>query len=366
MPITRESPAPLLREPITSAEHESPGGRAGMQQRLVAQITSCWRTQALKVAVQLEVPDRLASGPQRAETLAHACDCSVDGLHRLLRALCALEVCHERADGTFELTDAGDLLRREPRARAPSLRPMALWWGGPMWPMWGDLEYSVRTGLSARARQTGQSNYAFLEDKPEVAALFHATMRAMTALIAEELARSDTWRDARELVDVGGGHGELAAAVVAAHCHLRAVVLDRADAASGASEVFRQRGVADRARFVAGDFFAAVPPGADRYLLKSILHNWGDEGCRRIVARCAEAAPRGATLLLVERVRPERLAATPRDEALARTDLNMLAGLGGRERSLSEFAALLEPAGFTVTGSSPLQHEFSVVEARRA
>jgi hypothetical protein len=47
-------------------------------------------------------------------------------------------------------------------------------------------------------------------------------------------------------------------------------------------------------------------------------------------------------LLLVERVRPDRLRPTRRDEALARTDLNMLAGLGGRERSLTDFAALLE------------------------
>ena len=341
-------------------------GTGDARQRLIAQITSCWRTQALQVAVQLELPDRLASGPQRPVHLATACECSIDGLERLLRALCALDVCRELDDGRFELTGAGDLLRREPSTGGPSLRAMVLWWGGPMWPMWADLAYSVKTGHSARARQTGQFNYAFLENAPEVAALFHATMQATTALIAEEVAGLATWHGARELVDVGGGHGELAAVIVAAHPNLRATVLDRADAAAGATALFSHHGVAERARFVAGDFFVALPSGADHYLLKSILHNWDDAGCRRILARCAEASARGTTLLLVERVRPERLRPTPRDEALARTDLNMLAGLGGRERSLSELAALLEPAGFTLVGAAPLQHEFGVVEARRA
>jgi orsellinic acid C2-O-methyltransferase len=335
------------------------------RQRLIDQITSCWRTQALYVAVQLELPEHMAQGPRDLRALAEACSCSSDGLQRLLRALCTLHACRELRDGRFELTAAGALLRREPPEGATSLRAMAMWWGGPMWPMWGDLAYSVRTGRSARAHQTGSSHYAFLDEHPEVASLFHETMRAMTALIAAEVAMLATWRNARELVDVGGGNGELAAAIAAAHPGLRATVVDRPDAEPGARDVFARREVAARACFVAGDFFAAIPPGADRYMLKSILHNWDDTACQRILARCAEAAPPGARLLIVERVRPGRLRPTRRNEALARTDLNMLAGLGGRERSLSEFAALLDTAGFRITGTSPTQHEFSVLEAQR-
>ena len=335
------------------------------QQRLIAQITACWRTQALRAAVQLELPEQLAQGPRDLAALAAASDCAADGLLRLLRALCSLQVCRERRDGRFELSATGALLCREPPGHGPSLRAMALWWGGPLWPLWGELAYSVQTGRSARARQTSRSHYAFLDESPEVAGLFHEAMRAMTALIAAEIAGLATWHDARELVDVGGGSGELAATIAAAHPGLRATVLDRPDAAPGASALFDRYQVAARARFVAGDFFAAIPPGADRYLLKSILHNWDDAACQRLLARCAEAAPRGARLLLVERLRPERLSASRRDQALARTDLNMLAGLGGRERSLAEFAALLEPVGFSIVGSTPTRHEFSVVEARR-
>ncbi|MBK6854282.1 MAG: methyltransferase [Burkholderiales bacterium] len=334
-------------------------------QRLVQQITSCWRTQTLLTAVQLELPDRLATGPGDVQQLADACQCSSDGLHRLLRALCTLQVCRERRDGRFELTASGGALCRRPPDGGVSLRAMVIWWGGPMWPMWGELSYSVCSGRSARARQTGLSNYAFLGQQPEVAAQFHQAMQVMTALIAPEVARLDLWRDAHELIDVGGGNGVLACAVAAAHPHLTVTVLDRADAEPGAAALINHHALAGRVSFVAGDFFAAVPAGADCYLLKSILHNWDDAACGRILATVRQAAPPAGQLLLVERVRPARLRPSSHDEALARTDLNMLAGLGGRERSLAEFAALLGPAGFEITAVSPTSHEFSVIVARR-
>jgi hypothetical protein len=299
------------------------------------------------------------------EALAAACGCAPDGLHRLLRALCALQVCRERRDGRFVLTAAGSALCRRPPDGTPSLRSMALWWGGTLWPVWGDLLYSVRTGRSARARQSGKAAYAFLDDQPVAAAVFHEAMQAMTAMIAGEVAQLATWQDARELVDVGGGSGELAAAIACARPGLRITVLDRADAAPAAQALFTLRALDARARFIAGDFFTSIPAGADHYLLKSILHNWDDAACRRLLACCAKAAPAGARLLVVERVRPRRLRASRRDEALARTDLNMLAGLGGRERSLREFEDLLRPAGFDITEVTAVAHEFSVLQARR-
>ncbi|MGY0194840.1 methyltransferase [Leptothrix sp. BB-4] len=344
------------------------GRRDEARARLVGQITACWRTQALNAAVLLDLPDRLASGWIDPETLARACDVDPDGLRRLLQALCVLQVCRQgrhRHEGRYRLTCAGQALCRAPADGSPSLRAMAMWWGGPLWPMWGELGYSVRSGRSARARLTGRSHYGFLDGQPAAATLFHAAMQALTTLVAGEVARLPLWQGAGTLVDVGGGIGTLGAAIAVAHPGLQLVVLDRADAAPGAQALFEQHALAERARFEIGDFFAAVPPGADRYLLKSILHNWDDDACRRLLARCAEAAPAGARLVVVERVRGERLGATPHDEALVRTDLNMLAGLGGRERGLAEFRDLLEAAGFEPVAVTPTRHEFSVIEARR-
>jgi O-methyltransferase domain len=204
---------------------------------------------------------------------------------------------------------------------AGGLRALALWWGGPMWSTWGDLAYSVRNGASARAMRTGHAHDdGFMDESPALAGFFHEAMRTITQLVAGDVARLALWSEVCSVVDVGGGHG---------------------------------------------DIFIDVPPDADCYLLKRILHNWRDEDCHRILTCCARAALPGARLLLIERVRNVPLQAHPRDRALARTDLNMLVGLGGRERTRAEFTALLAATGFQVTTSSPTHHEFDVVEARR-
>lgn len=341
------------------------GDDLALRQRLFERITACWSTQALRVAAELELPDLLYEEPADAQRLAERCGCDVDALRRLLRALCTLEICRGRPDGRFELAPGGALMRRLSDDTSIGLRALAMWWGGPMWSTWGDLGYSVRTGKSARALRTGRSHYGFLDDSPGVSALFHETMRALTRLVADEVARFSIWWDVRTLVDVGGGHGELTVAIAVQHPHVRAIVLDRQDAQAGAQALLAANRLEGRVRFVTGDFFVDVPAGADCYLLKSILHNWDDTDCQRILRCCADAAAPGARLLLVERVLCESPEPVPHDRALARTDLNMLIGLGGRERSLAELTALLEGAGFVVTRTARTRHEFEIIEARR-
>jgi hypothetical protein len=245
-----------------------------------------------------------------------------------------------------------------------SLRPLALWWGGSLWPMWGELECSVRTGESARRKLTGEANYAHLEKSAGVAQVFHEAMRSMTALILDDVAQWRGWRGAGTVVDVGGGHGQLVLAILATHHRLLGTVFDLAIAEAGALSQIEAAGLGARCSFEAGSFFESVPAGADRYLLKSILHNWDDERCAAILANCRAAAPAQARLLLVERVRPAQLRARARDEGVVRTDLNMLAGLGGRERTQEEYGSLLDAAGFALVGVYPTRFEFSVIEAR--
>ena len=334
--------------------------------RLVRHIVAGWRCQAIHAAVQLGLPHALADDPRAVGDLAKALACDGDGLARLLRALCSLGVCRERDDGCFALTRMGHLLHGAPERRAPSLHALSQWWGGPLWNMWSGLDYSVRTGRSARERLTGTPGYGHLDQDSDMARVFHEAQHAMTALVVDDVSGWSGWREVRTLVDVGGGHGQLALAVLAAHAHLTGTVLDLPHAERGARQCIEQAGLSGRCRFEPGSFLEQIPPGADVYLLKSILHNWDDPRCRTILQQCAAAAPKNAMLLIIERVQPPRLRANARDEAAARTDLNMLAGLGGRERTRSQYATLLAEVGFEVKSTTPLAFEFSLVVAARA
>jgi hypothetical protein len=141
------------------------------------------------------------------------------------------------------------------------------------------------------------------------------------------------------------------------------VLFEMPHALDGARRHFHNAGLADRCDFVAGDFFQAVPGGADAYILKSVIHDWDDERCRRILENCCRAMAEGARLLLVEQVLPERLEVSPAHQSLARSDLTMLVAHAARERSEADLRRLLNAAGLTVARVVPAGPTFSVIEA---
>lgn len=332
--------------------------------RLARQIVSGWRTQAIHAAVQLQFPDLLLAKPMTPQELAAAANCDADASGRLLRALCVLGVCYERNDGRFRLSRAGRLLCADGGGEGSSLCSLVKWWGGPLWPIWANLAYSVKTGLSARQKLIGEEHYHYLDHDAALADIFHGAMSAMTALVTDDVVSWPGWQDATTVVDVGGGHGELLLAVLSTHAHLRGLVFDTATARNGALTRIAEAGMGERLCFETGDFFESLPADADCYVFKSILHNWNDERCIDILDICRRAAPRHARLLIIERIRPTRLRECVDDEGVARTDLNMLVGLSGRERSLQEYASLLDRAGFSVLATNRTAFEFTLLEVR--
>ena len=54
---------------------------------------------------------------------------------------------------------------------------------------------------------------------------------------------------------------------------LQGVLFDLPNVVEGAQAMFDREGVANRTTIVSGDFFTAVPEGADAYFLKFIIHD---------------------------------------------------------------------------------------------
>jgi hypothetical protein len=115
---------------------------------------------------------------------------------------------------------------------------------------------------------------------------------------------------------------------------------------------------------VPGDFFAAVPGGADAYLLKNVIHDWDDERACAILANCRAAMPPTATVLLVEPIISDQ--PSQQDSfSVSYSDLNMLVCTSGRERTEGEFRDLLAVAGFAVQRIVPCPPTgYNLIEAR--
>ncbi len=336
-------------------------GRAG--ERLLELINAQWTTAAIHAGCVLGVPETLARGPVSADTLAAGIDADPSALRRLLRALASLELVIEADDGEFSLTPMGALLQDE----APgSLRPWALLAGGLHWARWGELAQSVRTGHSHRRRLGSDDGFEYLDDDPAIASRFHRSMASMTRLASAPLLAHLDVGAASTLLDVGGGNGELLAALLARHPQPRGVLFDQPHALALAPGLLRHHGVEQRCECIAGSFFDSVPPGADVILMKSILHDWDDPRCGRILANCRAAMSASSRLLVIERVLPERRGTTAADRAASRSDLNMLVSLSGRERTLGEFGAMFDAAGLRLVRHVATGAAFDVIEGRIA
>jgi hypothetical protein len=307
-------------------------------------------SQVLHVAVVLGLPDLLAAGPRSVGDLAEATGCHARSLYRLLRALAGIGVCEELPDQTFRSTPLGDALRSD---AAESVADWAGFIGREHhWKAWSALLYSVRTGESGFAAVFGQTVWEYRAAHPEEGASFDRAMGSVSTLFARAVLDAYDFGRFATVVDVGGGRGALLAAILARWPAIRGVLFDQAHVVAGAAPT-------PRCQVVAGDFFDSVPRGGDAYVLKAVLHDWDDARAGDILHRCRDAMADTATLVIVE-----RLVGGPRqgpDTALS--DLNMLVGPGGQERTEAEYQALLEAAGFRHAATVHTASEVAVVEA---
>jgi hypothetical protein len=321
-------------------------------------------SQALLVAAQLNVADHLARGPLNADELARIAGANTAALARVMRALCALGVFVESESRHFALNPAGQLLRSD---LPGSFRSAVLFLAGEVrWRCWSGLLETVRTGVTASERLLGMQLFDFYAAHPEESRLHDDAMRAFSGMSTAALLGAIDLPDAGIVVDIGGGTGELLAAILAAHPRVRGVLHDLPSVANRAAQVLSERGVGDRCRVEAGSFFDSVPKHGDVYLLKQVVHDWDDERAGAILRICRRCMPPDAKLLIVERRMPAPNDRAPPAEAFL-VDLEMLVMTpGGRERTEAQLATLLTNAGFKHVRTMPTCSPLWVFEAQPA
>jgi hypothetical protein len=317
-------------------------------------------SQAIHVAATLGIADLLADGPRTSDELAAETGAHPRALYRLLRALASIGVFREEDDERFTLTPIGERLRSDV---PDSIHGWAAFIGRPYhWQAWSDLLHSVRTGENAFAHVHGTDVWHYRAERPEESAIFDRAMETLTGASNRSLLDGYDFGHFGTIVDVGGGNGALLSALLAEHPAMQGILVDQPHVVANADAVLRAAGVADRCRVVPGSFFEEVPAGGEAYVLKSIIHDWEDQEAIAILRVCRAAMPDAGVLLLVERV----VGAPNEDPGAKFGDLNMLVAPGGQERTLEEWAALLEIAGFRLVGTTPTRSGLSVIEATAA
>jgi O-methyltransferase domain/Dimerisation domain len=296
-------------------------------------------TQMISVAAELGVADIVADEPRPVDEIAAACGADPGALYRLLRALASLDVFREVAPRTFGLTPLAFTLRSGVDG---SMKELAQDVGGRTRLLaYSELAHSVRTGKPAFDKAHGISMWEYLQSHPEELALFGKAMGNLASEAHSAAFSAYNLSDVECLVDVGGGEGYLVAALLPHYPAMRAIVFDEPHVISGAADVLRRAGVADRADAVGGDVFQSVPEGGDAYVLSSILFSYEDDEARTILTNIRKAMNPDGKVLVLEPIVPE--GNVPHPGKLL--DVTQLALHRGGTRSQVEFAALFASAG---------------------
>jgi hypothetical protein len=295
---------------------------------------------ALRVAATLRLADHIAAGADSLPALTERTGADADALGRLVDHLVAVGVL--QGDGArVALTELGAQLRDEDerawldidgavgRADLAALH----------------LLDTVRTGQPAYPLTHGRGYWEDLAADPALSQSLDALMSSRLRSEAPAIAAGYDWAALGHVVDAGGGNGTLLAAILSAHPNLRGTLVDLAGPAAAARRAFAEAGLADRACVVEGSFLEPIPAGADAYVLSDVLHDWDNEHALVILGRCAEAAGPDGRVLVIEYLLEDEAEPTAARTAM---NLRLLVYVGGRERSLEDFAALAGRANLGV------------------
>jgi hypothetical protein len=287
---------------------------------------------SLHVVAELGIADALDEAPRTVEDLAALTGTHAGALRRVLRLLSAHGV-FEPCDGGYRHTPASRMLRSD---HPQSMRPLVRLQGIPaLWSIWGHFDHSLRTGGSSAHLALPDGYWGHFAAHPGDRRIFDDAMTMkVRGQIAGILGAYD-FSPFYTIADIGGGHGQLLEAILAAAPNAQGVLFDL-------PEVIHRVSASGRLRLQAGSFFEDELPACDAYLLTQVIHNWSDEESTKILGAVRRAAPRGAKVLLIEWLIPD----DGKPNWTLFVDLIMLAEFTGRERTQPEFKALLDGAGF--------------------
>lgn len=310
---------------------------------------------AIHVAAELKLADLLAAGPQTSAALAQQTQTHPQALYRLLRTLASVGLFTEGEPGSFALTALGMLLKTDHPLSMRALTRNAC--GRTQWQCFGALRRAVETGGSVEREVLGMSGREYRNQHPEERETFNEAMISLVRQVVDAVVRAYDFSPFQTLVDVGGGYGAMLSAILHSTPGLRGVLFDLPEVAEGATRHLAAAGVLDRCEVVGGDMFAEIPRGGDAYVFSRVIHDWDDERATVALRNCHRVIDPSGTLLLIEEVIPPGDA--PGTGKLS--DLNMLVGPGGQERTEAEYRALYTAAGFALTQVIPTQSRMSLI-----
>ena len=333
--------------------------------RLVQIGAAYWQSRALFVAARLDVATVLGPESLSATELAGRVGANGDALGRLMRMLAAMGIFEETGPRQFR----NNRLSRRLRSGDPqSVRAMILMHNSEAMsrPWFEQLEAGVRSGTPPFRLCHGEELFDYLDHHADFDRLFSEATDSVEALAGDGFATDLDWSRFDRIIDVGGSRGAKALAILKQYPRLSALIVDRPQVVEEAQRYWANHSTdgVERLRFQAGDLLDAIPAATgpkDIYLLSAVLHDFDDGTCVRALHKLRKAiGSSGARAAVLDMVVPE----TSADIAIASVVMQMFVGCRGRERTLTEWRAVIQGTGMALEEVVRLRSRDSILVLR--
>ncbi|KAF2676554.1 S-adenosyl-L-methionine-dependent methyltransferase [Lentithecium fluviatile CBS 122367] len=324
------------------------------------------RSVAARIAVDLKLFETAVSNngsPKTNQELAAATGASPTLVKRVTRTCASMKMLDEEGPGRYSPNSLTRLLAQPEYASGiifcfdagqPSYAQLPAYLRGTNFQ---NPENSTDGPFQHGQKYTGHA-FGWLMEHPEVFQAFHGYVHALrihrpswTDMYPVKKRLVDGLKaegDASALVDIGGGVGQILQDFYATFPEYGGrLVLQELEEVIGAATAMGV-GQSKRIELQMHDFFTPQPiKGARAYFMRSVLHDWPDSQCRKILGHLKDAMEPGYSRILIsDCVLADEHAAWQHISL----DFFMLALASSQERSEREWRQLIESCGLKVAG----------------
>jgi len=317
--------------------------------RLMDVTSAYWLSRAVLTAQELGVFAALDEGEATAAELASRLKCTQRGTELLANALVGIGLLEKQ----------GVYFRNGPFARQHLCPGKGDYLGGylehhsGLWGRWSHLSETVRSdAVEARPPEPGDVR-AFIMG-------MHTTSQHWAGETIDKLDLAGV----RRIIDVGGGSGDYAYALLRRAPEATAVIFDLPNVVPITQECAELAGMVDRVETVAGNYFEdELGADFDLAIVSNIIHSLAPDSCIRLFEKVWRCLKPGGRAVVHDFVLNED-ATKPTWAALF--SLNMLtAGNHGRSYTHVEIREFLAAAGFEDVEHIELPGDTDVLIGRR-
>lgn len=258
-------------------------------------------SKALLSAVELGVFTALATQPMDAEALRQAIGIDDRSARDFFDVLVALGFL-QREDGVYRNAPDADLYLDKGKSSYLHLGALLEMANSRLYHIWGRLTDCLQTGLPQNEARAGGPVFDAIYADEDRLKQFLASMTGISHAANVRIAELFPWKEHATVCDLGTAQGDLATQIALVHSHITGFGFDLPQAQPVFEEYVAKNGLADRLRFVPGDFFVDDLPEADVYTMGHILHSWSLEQKKQLIRKAYEALPAGGALVVYDAI----------------------------------------------------------------